>query len=83
MTPKSERAILNTKNFCEEHLKGRYELEIVDLYQQPALAKEQQIIAAPTLIKSLPHPLRRLVGDLSEKERVLVGLALEPKDTEK
>jgi len=79
ITPKSTRAILNVKKICEENLKGRYELEVIDIYQQPLLAKDQQIIAAPTLIKKLPLPLRRLIGDMSDKERILVGLDLRPK----
>ncbi|HEX7627743.1 MAG TPA: circadian clock KaiB family protein [Candidatus Methanoperedens sp.] len=79
MTPKSTRAIVNIKKICEEHLKGRYELEVIDIYQQPELAKDAQIIAAPTLIKKLPLPLRKLIGDMSNKERILVGLDLRPK----
>ena|SRR5689334_13278111 len=77
-TPRSARSILNIRTLCEEKLRNRYELEVVDIYQQPQLAREQQIIAAPTLIKSLPLPLRKLVGDLSDRERVLVGLDLKP-----
>ncbi|WP_020504650.1 circadian clock KaiB family protein [Lamprocystis purpurea] len=73
-TAKSARAIANIKTICEEHLEGRYVLEVVDLYQQPELAQGQQIIAAPTLIKELPLPLRRIIGDMSSSERVLVGL---------
>ena len=79
MTPQSTRAIANIKQICEEHLKDRYSLEVVDIYQQPVLAAGEQIIAAPTLIKKLPLPLRRLIGDLSNTERVLVGLDLRPK----
>ncbi|MFL6183182.1 MAG: circadian clock KaiB family protein [Actinomycetes bacterium] len=79
MTPRSERAIQNVRAICEEHLHGRYELEVIDVYQQPALAKREQIIAAPTLIKMLPPPLRRLIGDMSDQERVLVGLDLRRK----
>jgi len=67
------------KKLCEENLKGRYELEVVDLYQQPHLAQGEQIIAAPTLIKKLPLPLRRIIGDMSKTERVLVGLDLQKK----
>ncbi len=78
-TPKSQRAIDSIKAICEEHLKGRYELEVIDIYQQPSLAKGDQIVAAPTLIKKLPAPLRKLVGDLSNMERVLLGLDLRPK----
>jgi circadian clock protein KaiB len=78
-TPRSARSIFNLRNFCEDRLLGRYQLEVIDIYQQPELARAQQIIAAPTLIKSLPLPLRRLVGDLSDRERVLVGLDLKPR----
>jgi len=78
-TPQSLRAITNVKKFCEEYLKGRYELEVIDLYQQPQLAQGEQIIAAPTLIKKLPLPLRRTIGDMSSIERVLVGLDLRKK----
>ena len=74
------RAIANVKKICEEHLQGRYELDVVDLYQQPQLAKGEQIIAAPTLIKKLPLPLRRIIGDMSKTERVLVGLDLRKKE---
>jgi circadian clock protein KaiB len=76
MTPRSTRAIENVRAICEEHLQGRYDLEVIDIYQQPVLAKGEQIIAAPTLIKQLPAPLRRIIGDLSNTERVLVGLDL-------
>ncbi len=76
ITPKSTRAITNIKAICEEYLKGRYRLEVVDVYQQPTLARGDQIIALPTLIRRLPHPLRRLVGDLSNTDRVLLGLDL-------
>jgi circadian clock protein KaiB len=79
MTPRSVRAIANVKTICEEHLKGRYELEVTDLYQRPQLAEGEQIIAAPTLIKKLPLPLRKIIGDLSNAERVLVGLDLRRK----
>jgi circadian clock protein KaiB len=79
ITPKSTRAIQNLKKICEENLKGCYELEVIDIYQQPALAKDEQIIATPTLIKKLPNPLRRLIGDMSDKERILVGLELKRK----
>jgi len=79
MTPRSAQAIENIRTLCEAHLKGRYELEIIDIYQKPSLAQGEQIIAAPTLIKKLPLPLRRLVGDLSNEERVLIGLDLRPK----
>jgi circadian clock protein KaiB len=76
MTPRSAEAIHRIKAVCEEHLSGRYELEVIDIYQHPTLAKGDQIIATPTLIKKLPLPLRRFVGDLSDKERVLLGLDL-------
>lgn len=75
-TPNSTRAVRNIKEICELHLKGRYELLIMDIYQQPELAKQDQIVAAPTLIKKLPLPARRLIGDLSERARVLAALGL-------
>lgn len=78
MTQQSILAIENLKLICEEHLKGRYNLEVIDLYKNPALAAGEQIIAAPTLIKKLPLPLRRVIGDMSNKDRVLVGLDLKP-----
>jgi circadian clock protein KaiB len=78
-TPQSVRAVANVKKICEEHLKGSYELEVIDLYQKPQLAQGEQIIAAPTLIKKLPLPLRRIIGDMSKTERVLVGLDLRNK----
>lgn len=78
-SPQSVRAIANVKKICEEHLHGRYELQVIDLYQQPQLAQGEQIIAAPTLIKKLPLPLRRIIGDMSSAERVLVGLDLRNK----
>jgi circadian clock protein KaiB len=70
------RSIENLRHLCEKHLKGRYDLEVVDIYQQPSLAKEMQILAAPTLVKALPLPLRRLVGDFSDQSRVVLGLDL-------
>jgi circadian clock protein KaiB len=81
MTPKSTRAIANVQKLCEEHLAGFYELEVIDIYQQPQLAKGDQIIATPTLIKKLPLPLRRLIGDMSDKQRFLVGIDLKPKNS--
>lgn len=75
-TPRSVRSVENLKRLCEKYLKGRYELEVIDIYQQPALAAENQIIATPTLIKKLPLPLRRLVGDFSNQDRVLLELDL-------
>jgi len=79
-TPMSRRAILNINAICSEHLQGRYDLEVIDIYQKPALAKDQQIVAAPTLIKQLPLPLRRIIGDLSDREGVLFGLELKGQD---
>lgn len=75
-SPRSLRAIVNAREICDEHLKGRYELEIIDILQQPALAKNDQILAVPTLIKRLPSPLRRFIGDLSDRKVVLIGLDL-------
>lgn len=75
-TPKSLSAISNLKRICEEYLSERYELEVIDLYQRPELAEGDQIIAVPTLVKQLPEPLRRVIGDLSNIEKVLVGLDL-------
>ena len=75
-TSQSTRAIVNIRKICEEHLEGRYELEVVDISQHPTLAKGEQIIAAPTLIKTLPLPLRRFIGDMSQTERILLGLDL-------
>ena len=79
LTPRSQTAIKNIKKICEEHLNGRYDLEVIDVYQQPVLAKGEQIIAAPTLIKKLPLPLRKFIGDLSDSERILLGLDLRTK----
>ena len=73
----STRAISNLKNICEEYLKGRYELEIIDVYQQPLIAEQEQLIALPLLIKKAPGVERRLIGDMSNKEKVLKGLGLE------
>ncbi len=78
-TPNSVRAIENIKLICEEYLEGRYDLEVIDIYQQPVLAKGDQIIAVPTLLRKLPTPLRKFVGDMSATERILVGLDLRPK----
>ena len=75
-SPRSTRSVLNIRSICQQFLLGRYDLEIIDIYQQPALAREHQIIAAPTLIKESPLPLRTLVGDFSDRERVLSGLGL-------
>ncbi|MDI6852252.1 MAG: circadian clock KaiB family protein [Deltaproteobacteria bacterium] len=76
LSPKSRRAIENLKEICEEYLKDRYDLEVIDIFQQPELARAEQIIAAPTLIKELPPPLRKFIGDLSETEKILVGLEI-------
>lgn len=75
-TPRSKDAIRNLRRICDEDLNGRYDLEIIDVYQQPELAKKHQILAAPTLIKELPLPLRKLVGDMSDKEKVIAGLEI-------
>jgi circadian clock protein KaiB len=79
-TPRSTEAIFNIKKVCEEHLKGRYELEVIDIYQQPTLARGEQIIAAPTLVKKLPPPLRKFIGSMHDVDRILVGLDLKPKE---
>ena len=79
MTPRSTEAFAAIKALCEERLQGRYDLEVIDIYQHPQLAIDEQIIAVPTLVKKLPAPLRRLVGDLSNEERVLLGLDLRRK----
>ncbi|PKL39232.1 MAG: circadian clock protein KaiB [Spirochaetae bacterium HGW-Spirochaetae-1] len=76
---KSSNTIANIKKICEENLKGFYELDVIDLYQQPQLARGEQIVAVPTLIKKLPPPLRRVIGDLSNTDRVLVGLDIKKK----
>lgn len=78
-SPKSLRALANLKELCEEHLAGRYEIEVVDLVEDPSQAESDEIIAIPTLVRRLPAPLRMLVGDLSNTERVLVDLRLEPR----
>jgi circadian clock protein KaiB len=78
-TTRSARAIANLRRVCEERLRGEYDLEVVDIYQHPTAAKEYQIVAAPTLVKMLPLPLRRIIGDLADTERVLAGLDLSPK----
>jgi circadian clock protein KaiB len=75
-TPRSARAISNIRKICEEHLEGHYDLEVVDITEHPMLAEGEQIIAAPTLIKKLPLPLRRFIGDMSQTERILIGLDL-------
>ncbi len=77
-TARSVHAIGSVRRICEEHLRGRYSLKVVDVYQQPVLAKGEQIIAAPTLIKHLPLPLRRMIGDMANTEKILLGLDLRP-----
>lgn len=79
-TPRSTMAIANLKGICEEHLADRYDLEVIDIYQHPALGEGEQIIAVPTLIKKLPPPVRKLIGDMSDMEKVLVGLDIRKKD---
>ena len=79
MTPRSTQAIANVRNLCEKFLAGSYELKVIDIYQQQQLAKGEQIIATPTLIKKLPLPLRKLIGDMSDTEKVLLGIDLKPK----
>lgn len=78
MTARSAEAIATIQSICKERLGGRYDLQVIDIYQHPKLAKDEQIIAAPTLVKRLPLPLRRFIGTLSDRERVLVGLDLRP-----
>ena len=80
MTPKSTLAIANVQKLCEKYLAGCHELKVIDIYQQPKLAKGEQIIATPTLIKKRPPPLRKLIGDMSDTERFLVGIDLKPKN---
>ena len=77
-TPKSERAIANLKEICEKELKGLYELQIIDVLESPQLAEDEKILATPTLIKDLPPPLKRIIGDLSNSDKVLLGLDLSP-----
>ena len=77
-TAGSLRAIANIKSICEQYLKGRYALEVVDIYRRPALLRRDQIVAIPTLIRKLPPPVKRIIGDLSNKERTLVGMELVP-----
>jgi circadian clock protein KaiB len=76
---RSARAIRNAKQICDEHLAGRYELEVIDIFQQTARARDDQVIAVPMLIKKLPVPLKRFIGDLSNRDVVLVGLDVKPK----
>jgi circadian clock protein KaiB len=77
-TPKSLAAISNLRKFCEEHLAGRYAIEVIDLLENPKLARADQIVAIPTLVRKIPTPMRKIIGDLSNRERVLVGFDLQP-----
>jgi circadian clock protein KaiB len=77
-SPKSLRAFANLKDLCDEHLAGRYEIEVIDLVEHPALARADDVLAIPTLVRRLPAPLQKIIGDLSDTERVLVGLRIEP-----
>ncbi len=80
INPKSKAAIESITRICRQHLKNRYDLQVIDIYQQPYLAKGEQIVAAPTLVRKLPLPLRQFIGNLSDKERILVGLDLKPRE---
>jgi circadian clock protein KaiB len=77
-TAKSVTALTNLKKYCEEHLKGQYVIEVIDLLQQPQLAEGDQIFAVPTLVRKVPEPIRKIIGDLSNEEKVLVGLNIRP-----
>ena len=77
-TPRSQRAILNLKRMCEEELRSEYELVVIDVLERPQLAEDEKILATPTVVKELPLPIRRIIGDLSDSERVLLGLDLRP-----
>jgi circadian clock protein KaiB len=79
-TPKSITAFANLKKICEEHLAGQYEIQVIDLLENPQLARGDQILAIPTLVRKLPQPVRKIIGDLSNTERVLVGLDLQPRE---
>jgi circadian clock protein KaiB len=81
-TPRAVKALANLRKLCEEHLAGKYHIEIIDLLKSPQLAKGDQILAVPTLVRKLPEPVRKIIGDLSNTERVLVGLDLRPVETE-
>jgi len=80
-TPKSVTAIANLKSYCEQYLKGRYQLEVIDLLKNPQLAEGDQILAIPTLVRKVPEPIRKIIGDLSNEEKVLVGLDIRPLDS--
>lgn len=77
-TPKSVKAIDNLKNYCDQHLAGRYTIEVIDLLKNPQLAEDDQILAIPTLIRRVPEPMRQIIGDLSNEEKVLIGLDIQP-----
>jgi len=77
-TPKSISAFNNLKRICEEHVPGRYKIEVIDLMRNPKLARDDQIVAIPTLVRKLPDPIRKIIGDLSDRERTLVGLQIRP-----
>ncbi len=77
-TPRSQRAITNLREICEEELRGQYELVVIDVLERPQLAEDEKILATPTVVKELPQPIRRIIGDLSDTERVLLGLDLRP-----
>ncbi len=79
-TPKSMKALANLKSLCENHLAGSYDIEVIDLMENPKLAAGDQILAIPTLVRRLPEPVRKIIGDLSDEQRVLVGLDLRPND---
>jgi circadian clock protein KaiB len=79
-TPRATTALQNLKSICEEHMEGQYRIEVIDLLKDPQLARGDQIIALPTLVRKLPEPVRKIIGDLSDTERVLVGLDLRPRN---
>jgi circadian clock protein KaiB len=78
-TPKSVAALANLRRICDEHMNGQYEVEVIDLLESPHLAQKDQIVAIPTLVRQLPEPLKRIIGDLSNTQRVLIGLDVEPR----
>ena len=80
-TEKSVKALTNLKRYCEEHLKGQYKIEVIDLLERPQLAEGDQILAIPTLVRKVPEPIRKIIGDLSDEEKVLVGLNIKPLNT--
>ena len=80
MTERSRAALDNLRTICDDHLSGRYEIDVIDLLERPQLAKGEQIVAIPTLVRQLPEPVRKIIGDLSNRERVLIGLDLRPKE---